>query len=184
MITSQGTASHITHLLGPHPIVAHFLQRLKLQETVRSFVGSGRVRAIEHGEALATLVHNVLDSPAPLYRIAEWADPIEPTAFGFTAEQSAASTMTGSPGCSMPLSRSAAGAYGLLWRWTSSGSSRSREAACTTTPRPSPSAATTAARCGSLDHHGKNKDHRPDLKQLVFGLTVSADGASDQPPGP
>ncbi|MBI4425931.1 MAG: hypothetical protein HY554_19530 [Elusimicrobia bacterium] len=35
---------------------------------------------------MAALVHNVLDSPAPLYRIAEWADPIEPTAFGRCSE--------------------------------------------------------------------------------------------------
>ena len=25
--------------------------------------------------------------------------------------------------------------------------------------------------------HGTNKDHRPDLKQLVLGLSVTADGA-------
>ena len=25
--------------------------------------------------------------------------------------------------------------------------------------------------------HGHNKDHRPDLKQLLFSLTLSADGA-------
>jgi len=25
--------------------------------------------------------------------------------------------------------------------------------------------------------HGHNKDHRPDLKQLVFGLNITADGA-------
>ncbi|MBI4801062.1 MAG: DUF4277 domain-containing protein [Elusimicrobia bacterium] len=87
MHISQGDAVHITHHPGPHPILAHFLQRLNLQDILRSFVGTGREWTIEHGEALAALVHNILDSPAPLYRIAEWAGPIESGAFGFTQEQ-------------------------------------------------------------------------------------------------
>jgi len=87
MHTSQGDAVHVTHHLGPHPIIGHFLQRLDLQAIVRSFVGTQRERAIEHGEALAALVHNILDSPEPLYRIAQWAAPIAPAAIGFTEEQ-------------------------------------------------------------------------------------------------
>jgi transposase len=178
VITSQGTATHITHLLGPHPIVAHFLQRLKLPEIVRSFVGSGRVRAIEHGEALAALVHNVLDSPAPLYRIAEWADPIEPTAFGFTPEQKRGlnddriarmlDAIVSERGrgiwfsLALEILREFKIARGRMHHDT-----------------------TTVTFCGDYRGsvrepritHGMNKDHRPDLKQLVFGLTVSADGA-------
>ena len=71
MHISQGDAVLNTHTLGSHPIVKHFPERLNLQEIVRSCVGSRRERRIDNGEALAALVHNILDSPAPLCRIAE-----------------------------------------------------------------------------------------------------------------
>ena len=76
-----------THHLGPHPIVAHFLQRLNLASIVNQTVGSGRESCLEHGATLAALVHNVLDSPAPLYRIAQWAEPVAPQALSLTPEQ-------------------------------------------------------------------------------------------------
>ena len=78
MHISPGGARFKTHLLGPHPIIRHFIERLNLHSIVRSCVGTGREPVIDHSEALATLVHNVLDSPAPLYRIAAWAEPIAP----------------------------------------------------------------------------------------------------------
>lgn len=178
MITSQGPATHITHLLGPHPIVAHFLSRLKLQEIVRSFVGTGRERAIEQGEALAALVHNILDSPAPLYRIAEWADPIEPAAFAFTPEQKQglnddriarmldAIVSERGRGIWFRLALEIIGQFKVA---------RHRMHHDTTT------VTFSGQYRGSVRDpritHGANKDHRPDLKQLVFGLTVSADGA-------
>src|SRR5579863_5188983 len=88
MHTSQGFR-HQTHLLGPHPIIRHFIERLNIQEVVRSCVGYGRSSSINQGEALAVLVHNILDSPAPLYRIAVWAEPLDPRSLGFTKEQKA-----------------------------------------------------------------------------------------------
>ena len=87
MNTSQGPADLRTHHLGPHPIVSHFLQRLNLHTIVNHSIGLGRERVLTHGEALASLVHNVLDSPAPLYRIALWADPIAPQALSLTPNQ-------------------------------------------------------------------------------------------------
>jgi hypothetical protein len=78
-----------TNLLGPHPIIRHFIERLNLHAIVRSAVGSGRELVIDHGEALAALVHNILDSPAALYRIAAWAEPVAPQAFAFTPDQKA-----------------------------------------------------------------------------------------------
>lgn len=178
MITSQGTAVHVTHLLGPHPIIAHFLSRLKIQEIVRSFVGTGRERAIEQGEALAVLVHNILDSPAPLYRIAQWAEPIEPASFGFTPEQKQG--LNDDRIARMLDALVSERGRGIWFRLALEilqqfKIARNRMHHDTT----------TVTFCGEYKGsvrepritHGMNKDHRPDLKQLVFGLTVSADGA-------
>ena len=87
MHISQGDAKLNTYLLGPHPIIAHFLQRLELHSIVSSHVGTGRERLISHGEALCSLVHNILDSPEPLYRIASWAEPYAAHSFAFSPEQ-------------------------------------------------------------------------------------------------
>lgn len=178
MITSQGSATHITHLLGPHPVVAHFLSRLKLQELVRSFVGTGRIRAIEHGEALAALVHNILESPAPLYRIAEWAAPIEPAAFGFTPEQKLG--LNDDRIARMLDAIVSERGRGIWFRLALEILQQFKIA-----KNRMHHDTTTVTFCGEYRGsvrepritHGMNKDHRPDLKQLVFGLTVSADGA-------
>ena len=68
--TSQAGWNLRTHLLGPHPIIRHFIERLHLHEIVRSCVGRGRETLIDQGEALAVMVHNVLDSPA---RASPWS---------------------------------------------------------------------------------------------------------------
>src|SRR3970282_734905 len=89
MHTSQGGAHLKTNLLGPHPIIRHFIERLNLHAIVRSAVGSGREPVIDHGAALAHLLHNFLAPRPPLYRIASWAEPIASQAFAFTPDQKA-----------------------------------------------------------------------------------------------
>ena len=67
-----------------------------------------------------------------------------------------------------------------------SASSTSTSTSCTTTPPRSPSTATTRPPTGRDTRGqrtrlaitwGHNKDHRPDLKQLLYILTVTSDGA-------
>lgn len=176
--TSQGPFTHITHLLGPHPIIAHFLQRLNLHKIVSSFVGTGRERAIEHGEALAVLVHNILDSPEPLYRIAEWAAPIDPGAITLTPEQKRSlnddriarmlDAIVSERGrgiwfhLALRIIKQFKIALDRMHNDTTSVTFHGGYKSSVTEPRIT---------------EGINKDHRPDLKQLVFGLTVSSDGA-------
>lgn len=176
--TSQGSDVHVTHLLGPHPIIEHFLQRLDLRGIVRSFVGTGRERSIEHGEALAALVHNILDSPAPLYRIAEWAAQIDPRAFAFTPEQK--SCLNDDRVARMLDALVSERGRGICFRLALRMIKQFKIA----TDRIHQDTTTVTfhgAYQGSVREPrivpGHNKDHRPDLKQLVFGLSVSSDGA-------
>lgn len=178
MHTSQGGAHLRTHLLGPHPIIRHFIERLNLHAIVRSAVGSGREPVIGHGEALAALVHNILDSPAPLYRIASWAEPIASQAFAFTSDQKAslnddriarmldALVSERGRGIWFRLALRIIKQFGIA-------KARMHHDTTTVTFHGQYRGSVTAPRLA----HGHNKDHRPDLKQLVFGLTVSADGA-------
>ena len=178
MHISQGDAILNTHTLGAHPIVKHFLERLNLQEIVRSYVGSRRERRIDNGEALAALVHNILDSPAPLYRIADWLAPIAPQAIGFTPEQKQAlnddrlarmlDALVSERGRGIWFQL----ALRIIKRFKIS-TQRMHHDTTTVTFH----GAYAGSRSEPVITHGHNKDHRPDLKQLVFGLTISSDGA-------
>ncbi len=178
MITRQGSAVHVTHLLGPHPVIAHFLERLRLRTIISSFVGTGRERAIEHGEALSALVHNVLDSPAPMYRIAEWAQPIDSHAIGLTPEQKGS---LNDDRIARMLDALVSERGRGIWFTLALEIIRQFKIAQERCHQDTTTVTFHGQYRGSAREpritHGANKDHRPDLKQLVFGLTVSSDGA-------
>ena len=83
-MTAGGAATHHVHLIGPHPILRHFLGRMTFARIVNSCLGTPREHIVDHANTLSVLVQNIILSPAPLYRIAEWAEPVEPDALGIT----------------------------------------------------------------------------------------------------
>src|SRR6516162_5008584 len=80
--TAPPGAAHRIHYLGPHPIIAHFLERLTLESIIRGCIVDARQGVVDHVRTLAVLVHNLLVSPGPLYRIATWLAPVEPQVLG------------------------------------------------------------------------------------------------------
>ncbi|MBI4368846.1 MAG: IS1634 family transposase [Elusimicrobia bacterium] len=174
----KGPATLATHLLGPHPIIAHFLERLNLRSIISSHVGTGRDRVIDHGEALSAQIHNILDSPAPLYRIAQWAQPLAPQSFGFTPDQKM--SLNDDRIARMLDALVSERARGI-WFDLALGIIKQFKVATQRLHQDT----TTVTFCGNYNGsirepritYGHNKDFRPDLKQLVFGLTVSSDGS-------
>jgi len=169
---------HRTHHLGPHPIISHFLERLMLEGILRGCVGSARQGLLDHARTLAVLVHNLLVSPGPLYRIATWLAPVEPAVLGLTPAQAAAinddrvaralDALTSERGRSIWFRL----ALRIIKQFELDTQRFHHDTTTVTfhgayaTPHGDPQIT-----------HGHNKDHRPDLKQLVFGLTATADGA-------
>jgi transposase len=141
-------------------------------------VGTGRDRAIEHGEALTALVHNVLDSPAPLYRIAEWAAPIDPQAFAFTQEQKRG---LNDDRLARMLDAIVSERGRSIWFRLALRIIKQFKIATDRMHHDTTSIRFYGAYKGSVREprivEGHSKEHRPDLKQLVFGLSVSSDGA-------
>jgi len=178
MNNSQEDASLDTHLLGPHPIIAHFIERLELRSVVAAHVGSGRERLISHGEALCSLVHNILDSPEPLYRIASWAEPYAAHSFAFSREQKDA---LNDDRIARMLDALVSERARGIWFDLALKIIRQFNVATERLHQDTTTVTFHGGYQGSVREpritYGHNKDHRPDLKQLVFGLTVSADGA-------
>lgn len=176
---SRGSKTLEVHRLGPHPIIQHFLDELGVARILDKHIHSSRDGVLSHGTAIAVLVHNVLLSRDPLYRLGEWMEGIEPQALGLSALEKGAINDDrmgraldqlyefGGRGVFFQLALRAIKLYQIETQrihfdTTSLTFSGDYAGASSKDPRIT---------------HGHNKDHRPDLKQLVFGLNVTSDGA-------
>jgi len=175
--TSTGaTLRH--HHLGPHPLIRHYLERMNFPEIIRGCIGTGVAQSLDHAEVLAVLVHNVLVSRGPMYRIQDWAQRIEPNALNLTAAQ-----MPGLNDDRLVRSLEALASergrnvfFRLALRVIKDFELHLGRIHFDTTTV-TLFGAYAASRTEPRITQGHNKDHRPDLKQLVFGLNVAADGA-------
>jgi len=180
--TSNGKAILRSHYIGPHPILHYYLQRMNLKGIVSGSLGTGTRSdagdSLTHAEAMEVLIHNIVVCPVPLYRLSEWIEPVEADALGLNEEKKKAvnddriartlEALAGRRGRSLFFRL----ALRILKEF-SLGTDRMHFDT------------TTVTFCGEYAsskaepeiRHGHKKDHRPDLKQLVFGLNVTSDGA-------
>lgn len=178
VVTSDGKAIHRTHLIGPHPILQHFLERMDFARLVRSCLGHPRPLLLDHAQTLSVFIQNIILSRAPLYRIAEWARPIDPAALSLTAKekQSLNDDRVARSLDALVSPRARSLFFHLALHIIEQFELETQRIHHDTT---------TVTFHGDYRSsfgdpkitHGHNKDHRPDLKQLVFGLNVTADGA-------
>lgn len=178
VVTPDGPARLRVHFVGAHPILLHFLERMTFGRIVRSCLGTPRKRRLDHAQTLALLVQNIILSPAPLYRIAEWAAPIDPAALELSASEKASvnDDRVARSLDALASSRARSLFFRLALHVIKDFELDTRRIHHDTT---------TVTFHGQYRRahlepritHGMNKDHRPDLKQLVFGLNVTADGA-------
>jgi transposase len=172
--------------IGALPIVDHFLQRMKLEQILEDFLPDDDPRTkLSTAKAIVVLVKQVLLSREPLYAVGEWIARHDPQSLGLSEEQAAAWNddrggralaalfRTDRPSLVLALMRRVVRAFALSLDELHNDS-------------------TTVSFCGvyasateGATRHGKptvaitwghNKDHRPDLKQLLYILTVTSDG--------
>jgi transposase len=172
--------------IGAAPIVRHFFNRLGLDGLLETYVPErrlGRRPQITHAQAIAVMLMNVLISRSPLYAIPEWLRARVIEHFGI--DEARASLMNDDrigraldrlydldPASLMTaVVTKAVREFKLDLRRihndtttvTFSGAYEGQEDK-------------SAAKRPPLITFGHNKDHRPDLKQLVYSLTICADG--------
>ena len=63
----------VTKRLGALPVVAEFLHRLRVAETVDELCPARDLALATHGEVIEALIANWLTSPRPLVRVEDWA---------------------------------------------------------------------------------------------------------------
>jgi transposase len=176
--TGRGSATLRVHRLGAHPIVHHFLERMNVAGILRGALGGARQGHIDHSLAVEVLLHNYVVSPGPLYRIAAWVAPLEASVFGLSEAQKAAvnDDRIARALDALASERGRNVFFRLALRIIKDFTLETRRIHFdTTTVTFSGQYATSCVEPRIT--FGYNKDHRPDLKQLVFGLNVTADGA-------
>ena len=174
----QPAASLHRHYLGPHPLIRHYLERMNFRGIVRDCLGAGLRQGLDHAEVLSVLVHNVLVSRGPMYRIKEWAQRIEPEALGLTQAQ--ADRLNDDRLVRSLEALASERGRNLFFRLAL----RVIKDFEVQVPRVHFDTTTVtffgqyvASRSEPRITYGFSKDHRPDLKQLLFGLNVTSDGA-------
>jgi transposase len=174
-----------SRLLAGLPIVNVFYDRLAIDRLLETHVpGDGRLR-VSPAAALGVVVRNLVVRHAPVYALGEWAGRYDPSVVGLTTDEvellnddrvgrmlarlfdaDRASLLT-------RLVLDAVDSFDLdLSRLHNDSTSLKLSGAYATADGHERGGKPTAA-----VRHGFSKDHRPDLKQLVWMLTVTADGA-------
>jgi transposase len=174
-----------THIAGL-PVVNYFFDRLGLDELLGRYVPhSDRRCQLPPAVGLGLMVRNVLLGRAPLYALEEWAAPFEPSLLRLAPEQARllnddrvgrtldhlfdadrASLLT-------EVVVRAVRVFDIRLEQLHNDSTTVTFSGQYSTAR----GGVRRERPTLRITHGHNKDHRPDLKQILWILTVSADGA-------
>lgn len=173
--------------VGALPVLDRFLKRLNLEEFLRKHLPHGDRRSrMATPTALLLLVRNLLVSREPLYGIGQWAARYDPRWLGLADEQLPA---LNDDRVGRALDRLFDADFAALTLDVAAHAVREFDVTLDELHNDS----TTVTFHGDYENAtreqllrgrlrlaitwGHNKDHRPDLKQLLYILTVSADGA-------
>ena len=176
----------VSHTLGGLPLVNHVLRRLRFDELLQRHLPPPDPRAqLPPSAALGVLTRNLVLARVPLYGLGEWAPAWVPALLGLRPEQVAllnddrvgraldrlfdADPRALLTALVVPMVKEFQVSLEQLHNDSTSLTLHGEYADATgRLVRGRPTLVVT---------FGHNKDHRPDLKQLLWILTVSADGA-------
>jgi transposase len=182
------TGRHVlrSSTVGALPILNQFLRRLRLEDCLRSALPpEDRRTKLSPVKALLVLLRNLLVSREPIYGVGEWAARHAADALGLTSEDIGRLNddcvgraldrlfLADVPSLVLAVATHAVKEFGVSLDELHNDST-------TITFCGAYAQATAEQRCLGRPTlaitFGHNKDHRPDLKQLLFILTVTADG--------
>jgi transposase len=175
-----------SELLGPLPVINHFLARMGLAGSLQRFVPHDDARLrISPAVVLGVVVRNLVTHRQPVYAIGEWAAAYDPMLLDLGPGEV---TALNDDRVGRTLERLFDADRASLLTEVVLAVVREFGIDCTQLHNDSTSITFTGldypgggSRRGGKQvpavNFGHNKDHRPDLRQLVWVLTVSADGA-------
>ena len=159
------------------PMVKHFMDDLDLFNLFTKYVPAASGSFADHAESLCILTANIICNNKPLYKVHEWlrqysdgvvGEPVAANLFNDDRLARALSVLFHSDRHSLmtEVSCNAISVHKLLTDEIHNDSTSVTFIGKYNTPDPE------AVKL----KHGHNKDFRPDCKQIVFGLNITADG--------
>lgn len=187
-LTTRRSSRNVTLLskaIGPLPIINSFLKRLQLDRCFERFVpGHDKRLRLAPALGIGVLLRNILIEREPLYALHEWADRFDEPLLGLPE---GAARLLNDDRVGRALDALFLADRAALLTDIVVGAVQAFDVDLHELHNNSTTVTFTgdyiAATGGPIRHrpthritHGHNKDHRPDLKQLLWILTTSADG--------
>jgi transposase len=171
-------SSHAKFVLGAHPIIEHFIEMLQIREIIGCYVRTDKRMRLDDDKVLTLLIHNILTTPSALYEMQDWLKPLDAEKVGLTPDET---VFIQDDRIGRALARFYDSRHKDVFFRLALRAIKIFNLDCSQIHHDTTSV-TVAGKYGGwsateLLTYGKNKDHRPDLKQLVLGLNVTADGA-------
>lgn len=172
--------------LGALPIVGHFLARMRVRALLERYLPESDPRVgLPAASAIGVLVCNLCLCHQPLYRLGEWAAPFDPAPLGLAADQPC---LLNDDRVGRALDRLFDADRASLLSELMLGAISEFAVDCAQLHNDSTSVSLHGEYRGADGRErggkptvklvpGHSKDHRPDLKQLLWILTVTADEA-------
>ena len=174
-------------VVGPLPLLNRFIERLELDRFLGEMVPAGdRRQKLPPAVGLGVLLRNILIAREPLYELSEWSSRFEPALLGLEGNTAQYLNDDRIGRCLDALFRAdratlmtrivvhAVREFGLELKQLHNDSTSVSFSGDYIEADGKPA---DDGRSTKQIAHGHNKDHRPDLKQLLFILTTTADGA-------
>ncbi|RJP23793.1 MAG: IS1634 family transposase [Candidatus Omnitrophota bacterium] len=166
-------------VIGAHPIIKHFLELLTVHEIVGTYMQSDKRMRLDNDKITALLIHHILTTPHPLYEIQDWLNSLDAGPVGLAPEDP---QYVQDDRMVRALVRFYHSRHQEVFFRLALRAIKLFELDCTQLHQDT----TTITFAGKypgwcaqeLLTNGINKGHRPDLKQLVLGLTVTAAGSA------
>jgi len=182
---ARGTLTSAT--VGALPITDRILQRTKLEEFLRAYLPreDGRTR-LSTARSIRVMVHNILISRQPIYGVGEWAAGYAPDLLGLSAAEVGLLNDDRMGRC---LEKLFDCDYGSLVLALMAHVVEEFRVTLDALHNDGTTVSFFGAYSGAAQERlargrrtlaitfGHSKDHRPDLKQLLYVLTVAQDGA-------
>lgn len=159
------------------PMVKHFMDELDLFNLFTKYVPAAEASLAAHAESLCILTANIICDNKPLYKVQEW---LSKYCDGFVSDPDAASLFNDDR-----LARSLSALFRSDRHSLMTEVSGNAIAVHKLLTNEIHNDSTTVTFIGKYDtpdsqavkpKYGHNKDFRPDCKQIVFGLNITADG--------
>lgn len=168
----------IKRFLGVHPIINFFIDQLNIGQIISSCIKQDARLVMPLDQSLILLVHNILASPMPMYEISDWSKTLDEENVGLGENES---ELINDDRIGRALSSFYKGKHKDVFFRLALKTIKIHKLNCDHIHQDTTSI-TLSGKYPSQEAYekiafGKNKDHRPDLKQLVLGLSVTADGA-------